>query len=325
MMGNEINQESMDENAYLGAICVNSTWHFYLDRGGRFRWAIDLRNSDLANVPKERANLLNVQKQDVKKYVSLFETELQLSQIKNMTGKTQITFVINFDEKLFVDLGGEEAESFAIYKLVPDDWKSILDRDASFYIPNEIRRLWISKNVHSAGKTTIYPYTSVAAIRYDSNWSFFFENPYMWVCNFTLFMAENNRLNWPRDTIYGDWRTNLPYVDETNAISYLEELQNCKIEYDEIPSLAYYLSPSNQYVVDQLLEDERHQDASKIARPELSVVINFDEKLYIQRPAYENRIRLKVAPDAKFAPSEWVCHEDVTYKYIPQNLRDLWK
>ena len=128
-----------------------------------------------------------------------------------------------------------------------------------------------------------------------------------------------NRPNWPSDPIYSDWRVDIPKVDETNAEAYLQHLQTRKLAYDEINRLIYILP---DFDLEFMSQDE--QDCWAKAEPRLDFIVNFDEHLFVQRAYDAEQIALNINPTAKFAPSHWTCHQDDTYKYLPDNLRSLW-
>lgn len=320
-MAAEINLDSMDEYAYIGTIKYHGVWRFFYDEN---RLKFVPNSNVLNNAPDKITNSPAFDKKTLDDYFASFETELTASQISRTVSKIPLSFIVNFDQQIFIDATGEEAEHLPPPTLNPDVWKWMIVNDPYYYVPSKVRELWVNKYpVHVENTPVenvgIYKWTYVGAVKFSSRWNFFYEMFGMWLLNFASFMSKSNRLNWPSDSIYGDWRKNIPVVDENNALAYIELLQNHNLEYHEIPKLTYILSESEL----ELLQADQTKHLV-LEKPELAFVVNFDDRIFVQKAYDFSQVRQNLDPEDKFVPAHWMCHQDNPNMYIPSQLNELW-
>ena len=192
-MSEDKESEFMDEYAYLGAICQNSRWRFFYDEGSRYKWGLDFRNADTNVIPQQRNQSLVINRSNIGEYIASFDREVSATQIKETSHKIPLTFVVNFDQQLFVDGSGEEGEHLPLSNCIPQNWKSIVVRDPYFYVPSTVRDLWVDKFLLLVGdppleRVGIYKWTYVGAVKYRTKWEFFYEQLGMWMLDFESFM-----------------------------------------------------------------------------------------------------------------------------------------
>lgn len=101
---------TMTEHGYLGAVCSKGEWRYFYDTRSRFMWALNLKNADSHSIPQQRMNLLTVHPDNIETYLANFERELTSEQIRTSVSKIALSFVVDFDRKVFIDGMGEEGE-----------------------------------------------------------------------------------------------------------------------------------------------------------------------------------------------------------------------
>ncbi|MEQ8674664.1 MAG: hypothetical protein RLP44_16280 [Aggregatilineales bacterium] len=321
----------LNEYGHIGAIFANNQWSLFYEEGNRYAWAIDLTNADI-DIPETRMDFLKLDRSNVKKYLDNFQRRISSQDIENAIEKPPLTFVINFDAMLFVDGSGEDGEHISIREYIPNEWQYKLVRNPYFFLPNALRKLWISKhivegNVNNVG---IFRWCAVGAIKYLDQWRFFYEHPEMWYLDFETFMKVTGTRDWLNNPVYSDWRKSLPRVNTENASEYIDAMEKTELTVDEVAKLTYVLTESEQYLIEEWDFDESSRsselgNALIIPRkPPLRYVIDFDEQLFIRLPYKGDKVQHNVDPVKMFTPPYWTCHIDITHTYLPADLQRLF-
>ncbi|MBL8164163.1 MAG: hypothetical protein JNJ61_19405 [Anaerolineae bacterium] len=130
---------------YIGAVRFHGDWRVFHELLSM--WILDYRSYDDTFAPKEgewRYNLMIVDQNNAEAYIeSMAKNEILVTQIPHIRlgdfpGQAQLTFVVNFDEKLFIN-GWHD--NIPIHEYVPQDWTGI-EATPYDYIPSDLRLLW---------------------------------------------------------------------------------------------------------------------------------------------------------------------------------------
>lgn len=143
-------KKDLNNDEYLGAVKVEGNWHFFADFVGE--WILDYPAYDPDYDPSQwdykfRNGLLTVDETNAEEFLkAMQEQELSLDSVKKLVAekgedKIPLTYVVNFDERIFVD-GNSERD---IVEYVPVNWKGIEDTPLN-YVPDEIKAVWVRKN-----------------------------------------------------------------------------------------------------------------------------------------------------------------------------------
>jgi hypothetical protein len=133
---------------YIGAVKFNGNWRLF--HQPLSMWILDYSSYDDEYAPKQgewRENLMRVDESNAQDYIQyIAKNELLPDQIPYVVkgkfpGQALLTFVVNFDERLFVN-GWHD--NIAIDEYVPSSWTSIEDEPLD-YVPSEISALWESE------------------------------------------------------------------------------------------------------------------------------------------------------------------------------------
>jgi hypothetical protein len=135
----------VDTDEYIGAVKLNSEWRCFYDMLSM--WILDYASYHPEYNPTPggwRAGLLQVDETNAQAFCNaLADREILLEHIprtvkRTSTGQQPLTFVINFDEKIFVN-GWQD--NIAIHEYAPQGWTAVED-DPYQYIPPELKALW---------------------------------------------------------------------------------------------------------------------------------------------------------------------------------------
>ena len=143
-------KKELDYDEYLGAVKVEGNWHFLADFVGE--WILNYPAYDPDYDPSQwkykfRNGLLVVDETNAKEFLeTMREKELSFESVKKLVAekgkdKIPLTYVIDFDECIFVD-GNSERD---IAEYVPRNWKGIEDFPLN-YVPDEIKAVWMQNN-----------------------------------------------------------------------------------------------------------------------------------------------------------------------------------
>lgn len=301
------NIEPMDpDGMYLGAVKTASGWRFFYD--DRYKWLLDFTKHS-HYIPSVRKDLLRVDRETETEFCASMSRELSKDDIRNIAGKLRLSVVVNFDARLFIN--GSFDEGFNVGLFVPDNWRSVT-ADAFYYVPSDIRDLWMTKHPIFDNRTGIHQYTFVGAVKLNSKWTFFYEQYAGWILDFEAYVKQTNKPDYFASLVYSDWRSHLPQVSEKIAHDYLQLLKPYELDLQEIPSLAY-IPLANEYLASGIV----------LKQPELRFVVNFDEKVWITKAYYSDQVR-SVPPEEVYAPPNWRCYQDETLKYASEDLAKLW-
>jgi hypothetical protein len=290
----------MTNYEYIGVVKYQNNWRIFADNSSRKTWGLIKRFED---------------------YTASF-AELSPADIQNNLSVSWISFVVNFDEKVFVDNDGDDTYFLPVKDSLPSDWQYWADNPI-FYIPESISSLWIGKltNVED-GMIQVSP-ASFAAIRSENTWRFFMGFDETWILDFVSFMNRPTYPAWPSARVYSDFRKASPFVDETNKADYLQKLKDFELSAEEIPKLRLALNDDQRFQLAIWKEDvERYSGTNQakniqilidsFTKPLLTAFIDFDRKVCIHR----NKI---------FAPVHWSQRLANPISYLPDGLRDWWR
>jgi hypothetical protein len=134
----------VDLDEYVGAVKVDGEWRFFHDVLSM--WILNYPAYDSGYIPKPgdwREKILKVGKDNAKQYCeALAAKEIPAHLIPNtisvLDGQMPLTFVVNFDERLFIN-GWHD--NIPIHEYAPDGWKAMED-DPYSYIPQALKALW---------------------------------------------------------------------------------------------------------------------------------------------------------------------------------------
>jgi hypothetical protein len=128
-----------DPEEYVGAVLRGGVWRFfYADFG---IWILDYASYDSKDSVANWRNSLRVIDEDNADefidFLSKQEIPLDsLSSVQSAFGSpAKVRFVVNFDEKMFVNGWGD---NIAIHDYVPSGWKGIED-DPYLYLPTDLK------------------------------------------------------------------------------------------------------------------------------------------------------------------------------------------
>jgi hypothetical protein len=138
-----MNQILVDADEYLGAVKIDSKWRIFHDVLGM--WILDYSAYD-DYVPKLggwREGIMKVDQNNAAQYCRAMEAkeippQLIPDAISVLGGQMPLTFVVNFDDRFFVN-GWHD--NIAIHEYVPDGWKGISDNPYK-HIPQELKARW---------------------------------------------------------------------------------------------------------------------------------------------------------------------------------------
>jgi hypothetical protein len=148
------------------------------------------------------------------------------------------------------------------------------------------------KSIQWAAGQDFYESYIIGAVRHQSSWKIFQAPTASWALNYLLY---NPRLSSFIDrNVQEVTQSNLLEVDETNAANFLTALETYEIFPDQIRDFL----------------EEGYDD-------ELSVVIDFDNKTYIN--TYPE------VPLQNYIPSHWTVYQGSPLDYVPDEIRAIWE
>jgi hypothetical protein len=138
---------------YLGAVKLKSEWQVF--HAVLYMWILDYAAYNPSYDPATskyhwRQNLLRVSESNASEYCRAM-TVIPMGDVTNVIQEIQqrdgeikyfqppLTFVVNFDECLFINGWWELIIPF--HKLIPDSWKGLEDSPYK-YVPDHLRKLW---------------------------------------------------------------------------------------------------------------------------------------------------------------------------------------
>jgi hypothetical protein len=141
------------------------------------------------------------------------------------------------------------------------------------------------------GKIFVDPEYSLAAVKLQGRWRFFYDWETMFILNYTAYHADYV----PKP---GGFRDGTLIVGEHNADVWMNMLAG-EASVDQLPLLFW--------------------EGSEV-RVRLTFVIDFDSKLWVGC-----RWRMDQSPLADYQPDGWTAIEDDLKPYLPSELRDFWE
>ncbi len=326
----------MGNYKYIGAIKYQNQWRIFGDNTTRTMWGITFLGVPLEEIPQKRKKQPIVNQSNVQSYMDALQSEITPEQIANEPSERYITFVVNFDEKVFVDGGGEDAMYLSITHLIPSGWQYIVD-NPTFYVPEKISYLWLTKKADDPNKDILVSaHTSIGGVNYHRRWRFFIGYPETWILDLVPFMNASNRPRWPVDKSYDNWRKDLPLVDETNANLFISKLAEYELSLSEISKLRYALSEEDEFqlevtkssllnITDSIKRKNIEALVAVWSKPTLFALIDFDERTIVQPSGSQTSTLSKVNPATIFAPSHWTCYLGNPIKYLPEDMQQWWQ
>ena len=141
-------KKDIKRDEYLGAVKIEDQWHLLALYIGE--WILDYPSYDPISDKSEENNnyrqgLWVVDESNSKQFLqAMSNEEMSLEDIKRLVKKrgvqeVPLTYVVNFDEQLFVD--GQPDRDIEEY--VPANWKGIKDFPLN-YVPDEIKDIWVT-------------------------------------------------------------------------------------------------------------------------------------------------------------------------------------
>lgn len=141
---------TIDADEYLGAIKLKGKWYVFYELRGM--WVLNHRtyhpSFQSEQYPDWRPGLLVVNRENADEFINHLreqEKELSIEELPRVRtagfeglGLPELTFVIDFDEQLFVSAF---PENLAIHEHVPEGWKGIEDAPLE-YVPPELKKIW---------------------------------------------------------------------------------------------------------------------------------------------------------------------------------------
>jgi hypothetical protein len=136
----------IDWDESLAAVKFKGRWRFFHDMETMF--LLDYGSYDDDYVPKPgdyRYGTLVVDESNAEQWMNSLAGEITTEQIPNTflqgrTTRVKLTFVIDFDEKIWVGMMWHNDQS-PLHEYQPEDWLTDED-DVYKYLPPEIRALW---------------------------------------------------------------------------------------------------------------------------------------------------------------------------------------
>lgn len=135
----------LKRDEYLGAVKFQGEWHLLALYVGE--WILDYPaydpSPDDSPADNYRHGLLVVSEKNAGEFLeAMREHEMSLGEVKSLIAMqgaelVPLTYVVNFDDKLFVD--GHPDRDIAEY--VPEGWTGVEDFPTN-YVPPEIKSLW---------------------------------------------------------------------------------------------------------------------------------------------------------------------------------------
>lgn len=316
----------------IGLIKFQGIWRIFGDNSSRHIWGINLDSLD--DIPRKRRTAISVDLSNVHSYIDALEAEIMPHQIQTNLGQRWIMFVINFDEKIFVDGSGDDAYFLSIADLIPSDWLYIVG-EPLFYVPTAISNLWIRKQKTDLEKVLIATESTIGAVHYKREWRFFIAHKEAWILDFASCMRSSGYIDWPSDRRFSDWRKELPVVSEDNVSLFIASLLDYELSIDEVSNLEYYLSDDDKFQLEaakgsltNLQDDAQRKNMELIiaawGKPKLSFSIDFDNRTYLKLD-YSAPILAEIESSKLFAPAHWECFIGNPVNYLPKDLQELWK
>lgn len=139
-------KKDIKRDEWIGAVKAEGTWHLLALYIGE--WILDYPKYDpFSDKSAEHNNYRNgmwvVDENNASEFLeTMKENEISLLDVKKLVAEkgafeTPLTYVVNFDERLFVD-GYPDRD---ITEYVPEGWNSFEDFPLK-YVPDEIKAIW---------------------------------------------------------------------------------------------------------------------------------------------------------------------------------------
>lgn len=318
----------MSEYYHIGMIKHNEQWRIFGDNGSRNKWGISFKDVSPNEIPYEipdnRHDLLSIDASNVEQFITSFDSEIKSEEIVSDPATYFVTFVINFDEKVFVDGGHEEAIHFSLAHYVPSDWKFVID-EPIFYVPQQTSYLWLKSRLQESGITYISSHAIIGAIKYKGNWKLYALHYENWIMDLQVYMIKSNP-SWSSNKIYGDFRKDFPILYEGNVSKYIETLKDFEISTEDFSNLQFALSEDERLQIegsltllegtDETMKNNHLAFINPRIKPSLNFIIDFDNKIYVKK----GKQKVAASTTDLCVPPNWTCYYDIPENYIPSDL-----
>lgn len=316
----------MDMYPFLGAIYYDNQWFLRAD-DNRYAWVLDLSNAPSREIVLSRKNSI-IATNNIREYIDSFAIHLEHEEARNTIDLPSLSFVVDFEKKLFIDGNSEESYWIPVDQYMINEWKYYM-HSPYLYIPESIVELLLKKRLNSDNTIEI-PHIlhaiTIAGIKYHGTWRFFFHLRFMWQLD----------MSWKLDDEYGNWRQDLPIITDENTELYLSKLQPYELFIHELPYTTYHMTDIHKFLVEEMTEfaiDEeipevkirKFEEANNYNKLTLSVIIDFDSHNYIIKHPYSLRPKEKVDVQVVHVTKGWDCYWGNPAEALPNHLRKFWK